>query len=381
VIEYENRIKFYSTPDKIFRYFATLKVNLSTGDEIYMTPGDFVRSIIPDVKQPEGLGLDQFKKFDPAVDHLNEALPSDSIFAKLGEHGLISFADYVFLLTVLSTPPKSFEVAFKMFDINGDGEVDHFEFEQVASVIRASGPVGQRHRDHPNTGSVIQHNVSSALAHYFFGPNLDRKLTTPQFLKFQKDIHRGVLQLEFNRFSPDEQTLTEMQFAKLLLMYVNHSSGKKTRMMKRIKKRYVSDDDDESDDAPAPVLIKYEEVVAFWDLLSRLNEVEQAISFWTLSGSSIDKDTFKHVAKVVAKTDLSDHLIEVVFELFDDDEDEMLSYREFFSVMKARTNRNLVKPRDTGVARLASACFTCTRKTDFIYGLKQKVGLVPPDAV
>lgn len=50
MIEYENRIRDYSTPDKIFRYFATLKVD----SEVFMTPEDFVRSITPGMKQPEG---------------------------------------------------------------------------------------------------------------------------------------------------------------------------------------------------------------------------------------------------------------------------------------------------------------------------------------
>ena len=56
IIEYENRIRAYSTPDKIFRYFATLKVNQGEdkGWEVFMTPEDFVRSITPGMKQPEG---------------------------------------------------------------------------------------------------------------------------------------------------------------------------------------------------------------------------------------------------------------------------------------------------------------------------------------
>lgn len=55
VIEYENRIRDYSTPDKIFRYFATLKVHIDGHEaEVFMTPDDFVRSITPGVKQPEG---------------------------------------------------------------------------------------------------------------------------------------------------------------------------------------------------------------------------------------------------------------------------------------------------------------------------------------
>ena len=87
IIEYENRIRQYSTPDKVFRYFATYQLS-GPNDEVFMTPLDFLRSITPGMKQPEGnclgilnflyffkllfvsisgLGLDQFKRFDPKV--------------------------------------------------------------------------------------------------------------------------------------------------------------------------------------------------------------------------------------------------------------------------------------------------------------------------
>ena len=63
----------YSTPDKVFRYFATIKIwNEKLNDyEIYMTPDDFIRSLTIGAKQPERLGLDSFNKFDPKVVKLN----------------------------------------------------------------------------------------------------------------------------------------------------------------------------------------------------------------------------------------------------------------------------------------------------------------------
>lgn len=40
----------------MFRYFATLQVVHSLGDsEIFMTPDDFLRSITPGMKQPDGI--------------------------------------------------------------------------------------------------------------------------------------------------------------------------------------------------------------------------------------------------------------------------------------------------------------------------------------
>lgn len=55
IIEYENRMRHFSTPDKVFRYFATIQVPHPNGEyEVYMTPVDFLTSMTPGMKQPEG---------------------------------------------------------------------------------------------------------------------------------------------------------------------------------------------------------------------------------------------------------------------------------------------------------------------------------------
>lgn len=55
IIEYENRMRSYSTPDKIFRYFATVKISFGESTEVFMTPDDFLRAITPGMKQPDGI--------------------------------------------------------------------------------------------------------------------------------------------------------------------------------------------------------------------------------------------------------------------------------------------------------------------------------------
>lgn len=47
IIDYENRLRAFSTPDKIFRYFATVKIVQLSGTDVYMTPDDFLRAITP----------------------------------------------------------------------------------------------------------------------------------------------------------------------------------------------------------------------------------------------------------------------------------------------------------------------------------------------
>lgn len=57
-----------------------------------------------------------------------------------------------------SASRRHFEIAFKMFDLNGDGDVDSSEFEEVANLIRQQTSIGSRHRDHANTGNTFKVN-------------------------------------------------------------------------------------------------------------------------------------------------------------------------------------------------------------------------------
>ncbi|KAK4467535.1 hypothetical protein MN116_008898 [Schistosoma mekongi] len=61
-----------------------------------MTPEDFLRSITPGIKQPDGLDLDSFKRYDPKSEKLNLGIPKESVFYKLCDHALITFSDFIF---------------------------------------------------------------------------------------------------------------------------------------------------------------------------------------------------------------------------------------------------------------------------------------------
>lgn len=352
IIEYENRIRDYSTPDKIFRYFATLKVYHDPHiSEVFMTPDDFLRSITPGVKQPDGLGLDQFKKYDPKNHHrVSSVLSPDSIFYKLGQHGLISFSDYMLLLVILSTPPKQFQIAFKMFDLNGDGEVEFEEFEKVRKLLGRQTSMGMRHRDHAVTGNTLK-SMNTALSTYFFGVDHSKKLTVDKFLDFQRQLQNEILLLEFNRYDPEDGRISERDFSEILIVYAKFSDARKRKMLSRVKKAYKGESQG----------ITFKEFVDFYQVMQFINDIDTALMFYHLAGASIDQATFKHVAKTVANVNLSDHLVQVVFTLFDENDDGELSNKEFVSVIKRRMMRGLDKNKDTGFTKLLNAMWKCAK--------------------
>ncbi|XP_012273245.1 calcium uptake protein 1 homolog, mitochondrial isoform X1 [Orussus abietinus] len=358
IIEYENRMRAYSTPDKIFRYFATVKVTSLEGTEVYMTPDDFLRAITPGMKQPDGLGLDKYRRYDckNIQTKMELELDKDSIFFKLGSSGLITFSDYIFLLTVLSTSRRHFEIAFRMFDLNGDGDVDSEEFGKVATLIRQQTSIGNRHRDHANTGNTFK-GVNSALTTYFFGPNLKQKLTIEKFLDFQEQLQREILILEFERKNPDDNgNISEVDFTELLLAYAGYPEKKKARMLKRVKKAFKD----------CSKGVSEEDYLKFFHFLNNINDVDTALTFYHIAGASIDQATLKHVAKTVAHVDLNDHVIQIVFTIFDENLDGQLSNREFVAVMKNRMLRGLEKPKDTGFIKLIQSIIKCAKNSSAV---------------
>ncbi|XP_018493725.1 calcium uptake protein 1 homolog, mitochondrial [Galendromus occidentalis] len=365
IIEYENRIRQYSTPDKVFRYFASIKVQFENGEvEIFMTPQDFLRSITPGIMQPQGYGLDRYKKIDaknissktnPCISPNYSAFPApfqgmseNSVFYRLSASGLISFSDYIFLLTILSASKRHFEIAFRMIDLNGDGDIDYEEFEKVQAIIRNQTSIGSRHRDHQGTGNIYK-GVSSALCTFFFGEDLDQKLTVDRFLEFQRELQTEILTLEFLRHDPKDGKIPEWEFAELLTTYAGLSDKRKNKMMKRIEKHF-------KDRSEGITLFDY---LQFFHLLNNITEVDTALTFYHIAGASIDPPTLKHVAQTVAHVELRDHVVDVLFALFDENMDGQLSNKEFVSVMKERLHRGLEKPKDTGFVKLLSSFAKC----------------------
>ncbi len=87
--------------------------------------------------------------------------------------------------------------------------------------------------------------------------------------------------------------------------------------------------------------------------------MDTALTFYTLAGASVDPPTLRHVAETVAGVQLSPHVINVVFTLFDENQDGELSNKEFVAVMKRRLMRGLETPKDTGLMRLVNAMWNC----------------------
>eukprot|EP00698_Gefionella_okellyi_P022351 TRINITY_DN7394_c0_g1_i1.p1 TRINITY_DN7394_c0_g1~~TRINITY_DN7394_c0_g1_i1.p1 ORF type:complete len:419 (-),score=121.46 TRINITY_DN7394_c0_g1_i1:45-1301(-) len=323
---YENRIRTFSTPEKIFSTFASK----SRKGKKYMTPDDFMRSLIPNYNMADRPN----KKFD------------DSIFllADADGDGLISFREYLFFTRLLATPVQNIELAFKMFDENGDGVVDQSEF---ASVMAA-----QTRKDEGNRVRALKgEQPSNALLKHFFGSG-DKKLSFTEFAEFLNGLQREVHKREFAFYdSQDKGYMNAEEFGQFL---VAHARVKDTqKLAARVKEMRTH-----------KARISAEQFEVFNTVLKALNRVENAIDMVSTVSGSFDRATLRRAAHAVVGVHLSDDILDVIWAVFDSNKDGNLDYDEFLKLMKKRTARALDQPRDTGLVRGLHRIWDCIRDSE-----------------
>ncbi|KAI6680259.1 hypothetical protein NL676_034140 [Syzygium grande] len=268
--------------------------------------------------------------------------------------GLISFKEYIFFVMLLGIPESSFSVAFKMFDIDNNGEIDKQEFKKVMSLMRAHNRHGARHSNGRRTGLKVSGSVEDGgLVEYFFGKDGKACLRHDKFVQFMRDLHDEMLNLEFAHYDYKQRgTISAKDFA--LSMVASAEMKHLHRLLDRV---------DRLDKEPrlANVRISLEEFKSFAELRKQLQPFSLALfSYGEVSGLLTRKD-FQRAASQVCGISLTDNVVEVIFHIFDFNQDGNLSSKEFVRALRRREN-DIANPEGDGLMGLLSCCHDCGNK-------------------
>ncbi|XP_035637753.1 calcium uptake protein 2, mitochondrial-like [Oncorhynchus keta] len=313
-----------------FNQFASMMYD----EELYMTPRDFLFSIMLENvdRKLQNKALTK-KEVDKMLDAASWAEAGNSLFRNFGDNGLISYTEYLFLLTILIKPHTGFHIAFKMLDIDGNEHVDRKEFLKLKKII------GKRKEKVPMEGAtdvkpvVEGDGVNTTLQAFFFGRNGKNKLQYNVFCRFMEDLQAEVQEMEFLQFSKGMDTMRREDFAEWLLHYTNEEANEAywENMRKRI---------------PAGQSITFDEFKAFCLFTNNLEDFAFSVKMISEANRPIGMVQFKRAVKIATGHDLSENVLDTVFKIFDLDGDNCLSHKEFIGVMEDRVLRGLkVQPQ------------------------------------
>ncbi|CAA6672626.1 unnamed protein product [Spirodela intermedia] len=296
---YEKRIRMLSPPEKVFEYFATF---CTPEGDVLMTPGDLMRQ----------LSLEGYLRGEPQPGELHCAPSEFFMLFDTNSDGLISFPEYIFFVTLLSIPESSFSVAFKMFDVDNNGEIDKEEFKKVMTLMRSGRPV--------EDGGLVE---------YFFGKDGSRHLKHDKFVQFLRDLHEEIIRLEFAHYDcKSKGTISAKDFA--FSMVAAAEIGHMNRFLDRVEQL---DDCSHLRD----VRITFEEFKAFADLRERLQKLELALFGYGKVNGLLTKGTSREPPPTyVCGVFLTDNVVDIIFHVFDVNRDKNLSSEEFLRALRRR---------------------------------------------
>ncbi|XP_053399930.1 calcium uptake protein 3, mitochondrial-like isoform X2 [Mercenaria mercenaria] len=349
-----------------FQQFASVQCD----GVIYMTPQDFLESVTEEVPRPR-IGR---TNLTPA--EANEWLKntptkrrgSKTLFRSMHDKGLISYTEYLFLLCVLTKPQSGFRIAFNMFDTDGNQIVDRKEFLVLESFFtlppheRKFVPREKKHlqalldlegvfskqrdsstkkrSDKTEDTAEKKYNLyhqkvlavepiqDTTLLLHFFGRRGNDVLKYEDFHKFMTNLQSEVIELEFLEFSKGMLTISEEDFANILLRYTNLDKLEIGECLERVKQRM-----------PEEKGITFEEFRQFSQFMNSLDDFAIAMNMYTYAQQPVSKEEFQRAVKICTGTELGSHIVSTVFNMFDVDGDGHLSYKEFISIMKDRKHR------------------------------------------
>ncbi|RHN70607.1 putative EF-hand domain pair protein [Medicago truncatula] len=343
---YEKRIRLHSPPEKVFEYFASYR---TPEGEVLMKPADLMRAVVPVFPPSESnLVRDGSLEGERSPGHLFCPPSEFFLLFDVNGDGLISFREYLFLVTLLSIPESNFSAVFKMFDMDNDGEIDKEEFKRVVASMRSHSKHGIHRMYEQQTDASVE---NGRMVEYLFGKDGKGRLKHDKFVKFIRDLHDEILRLEFVHYDfKFQKTILAKDFAHSIVASadVNHLS----KLLERV-------DELNNDPQFNSVRITFEEFKNFAELRKKLVPLSLALFSFAKVNGLLTRDDFQRAASSVCGLSLSDNVVEIVFHLFDTSGDGNLSSNEFVRVLQRR-ERDVGRSVETGIMGFLSCCWNCT---------------------
>nr|XP_031540538.1 calcium uptake protein 2, mitochondrial isoform X4 [Vicugna pacos] len=286
--------------------------------------------------------------------------PRDFLFSVMFEHieRLVSYTEYLFLLTVLTKPHTGFHVAFKMLDADGDEMVEKKEFFKLQKIISKQDDLktAVTSETECQEPTVKEPEINTTLQLRFFGKKGEKKLHYKEFRKFMENLQTEVQEMEFLQFSKGLSFMRKEDFAEWLLFFTNTEN--KDVYWKNVREKLSAGES-----------ISLDEFKSFCHFATHLEDFAIAMQMFSLAHRPVrlsKSSEFKRAVKVATGQELSNNILDTVFKIFDLDGDECLSHEEFLGVLKNRMHRGLWVPQQLSVQEY----WKCVKK-ESIKGVKE----------
>ncbi|CBO23318.1 EF-hand domain-containing protein [Caenorhabditis elegans] len=352
-----------------FLQFASVEYD----DVIYMSPMDFIDSLTLDAPR-ERVYRRVLKEKD--IQRILKKTPpfrsgGKHFFRTMDQSGIISYSEYIFLLTLLTKSKAAFRIAFLMFDEDDNGNIDRDEFMLIRSLTSS---LRSTTRVQPSTASDEEDRRESCqldaadyhfavsrigadrlftgadsyavmftkseeevrkqdttLLLHLFGLRGNATLSFDEFQQFYENLQEELMEIEFYEFARGKTAISPVDFARLILRYSIVNFDDYHKYLQRVQEK--SDDDEPG--------ISLSQWATFSRFLNNLAEFQSAVRLYVNSNVPVSEPEFARAVGCTIGKELDPVVVSMIFRIFDENNDGTLSYPEFLAVMSDRLHRGL----------------------------------------
>ncbi|ULT88239.1 hypothetical protein L3Y34_007437 [Caenorhabditis briggsae] len=311
-----------------FLQFASVEYD----DVIYMSPMDFIDSLTLDAPR-ERVYRRVLKEKD--INRILKKTPpfrsgSKHFFRTMDQSGIISYSEYIFLLTLLTKSKSAFRIAFLMFDEDDNGNIDRDEFMLIARMFASKAATLSGTRLVHKSEEEVRKQDTTLLLH-LFGLRGNATLSFDEFQQFYENLQEELMEIEFYEFARGKSTISPVDFARLILRYSIVNFDDYHKYLQRVQEK--SSDDEQG--------ITLHQWATFSRFLNNLAEFQSAVRLYVNSNVPVSEPEFARAVGCTIGKELDPVVVSMIFRIFDENNDGTLSYPEFLAVMSDRLHRGL----------------------------------------
>lgn len=221
---YENKIRFFCGPEKIFEIFATKR---NEEGKMVMSFQDFYKAVTPYCYASKQDPEEYFKRFQPKTIQIIDADNS----------GELSFTEFFFFILLMQIPVNTMRKEFSKYP---DSLMNHEQFSKTLRKLRKKTTTGNRSVD---TVKIDARQIHASEDEFFatnkgLVDNIFKQRTQinyNDFLSLRSQIHEDLLHYDFFTYELDDNdTISIEDFLKSTITCVNPS--KHGKYLKQISK-------------------------------------------------------------------------------------------------------------------------------------------------
>lgn len=307
----------YYLRDVRSRFLHYASVRKRKGGPMYMTVEDFVLAL---------LASSQRELPDPAI-----VADLQKLFDSMDANGdgYISFPEFRFLMSLLTSDPQEMATLFRIADVDGDGALP---LEDFANVLRGVT------KDEAAVRSLLKPSTRrNGVVHALFGDEASpRKCSLDELAAVIHNIRIEVWKAEFRQYDVKKKgCIAAEEFAELIAQQVL-GSHLPYYLVSNIRKLRGTGD-----------VVTLDMWLGLNEVMLHADELSTNIEMLASSGLPITKSDFRRLMRTAELPELPKETVDLIFVVFDKNNDGTMEMEEFLFIMRKKVRYHYsVAPRE-----------------------------------